>query len=49
MHISQLFFQFRRVVDFKGIVLGLPEVIPLTEVGEIIGSFPTIPFPKPNA
>ena len=49
MHILELLFQFRRLVDLEGVVLRLPEAIALPEALEAVRSSVRASIPSHNA
>ena len=49
MHVPQFFFQFGRIVDLKCIVLGLPEMLPFSELSKVVWSSRAVPISQSKA
>ena len=49
MHVLQFFFQLGRLVNFKCIVLRLPEMVSLSKLGKVVWSSCAIPISKTEA
>jgi len=43
VYIFKLFSKFQLRIDFEGVIFRLPEAVPFTEAGEVVGGLTPIP------